>query len=281
MIYEVSGLAEAYKYVWGNGIDEALLRFGNGDIWYLDNQLGSVMALTDNNGQIIESYRYDVYGAVTVYDATGQRIDMTNYDNRYLFTGREYNWHTGLYHYRARTYHPYLGRFTSRDPVRVNSHVLMPVPHAMALTSVLSNWYAAFADNPVNFRDAWGTQAEAVAEALAKQVLKQIAKRIGAAAIPFAGWVLLGWTAFKAVRCYISYRGCLERVRQHCAWCAALSQTSTRWTAYDVEKCRRWLYKRCDTGRVLRCIFDTWFGSFEYPVLPSCCEIEAWLMAQN
>jgi len=112
---EVSGLTEPYRYVWGNGIDEALLRFGNGDIWYLDNQLGSVMALADDTGQVAEHYSYDVYGAVTVYDATGQQIPVTNYDNRYLFTGREYNWHTGLYHYRARTYHPLLGRFTSRD----------------------------------------------------------------------------------------------------------------------------------------------------------------------
>ena len=118
VIYEeVSGLTEPYRYVWGNGIDEALLRFGNGDIWYLDNQLGSVMALSDDTGQLIERYGYDVYGAVTVYDATGQQIPVTNYDNRYLFTGREYNWHTGLYHYRARTYHPRLGRFLSRDPL--------------------------------------------------------------------------------------------------------------------------------------------------------------------
>jgi len=116
VIYEeVTDLAEAYRCVWGNGTDEALVRLGNGDIWYLDNQLGSVMALSDSSGQVIESYSYDVYGAVTVYDATGQQIDMTNYDNRYLFTSREYNWHTGLYHYRARTYHPYLGRFLSRD----------------------------------------------------------------------------------------------------------------------------------------------------------------------
>ena len=112
---EVSGLTEPYRYVWGNGIDEALLRFGNGDIWYLDNQLGSVMALTDSSGQIVERYSYDVYGAVTAYDSSGQQISVTNYDNRYLFTGREYNWQTKLYHYRARTYHPYLGRFTSHD----------------------------------------------------------------------------------------------------------------------------------------------------------------------
>ena len=120
VIYEeVSGLAEAYRYVWGNGIDEALLRFGNGDIWYLDNQLGSVTALMNDAGQVIESYSYDVYGAVTAYDSSGQRIPVTNYDNRYLFTGREYNWRTGLYHYRARTYHPYLGHFLSRDPAEI------------------------------------------------------------------------------------------------------------------------------------------------------------------
>jgi len=120
VIYEeVSGLTEPYRYVWGNGIDEALVRFGNGGIWYLDNQLGSVMGLTDSSGQIVERYSYDVYGAVTAYDSSGQQIPVTNYDNRYLFTGREYNWHTGLYHYRARTYHPQLGRFLSRDPAEI------------------------------------------------------------------------------------------------------------------------------------------------------------------
>jgi len=145
---EVSGLTEPYRYVWGNGIDEALLRFGNGDIWYLDNQLGSVMALSDSSGQVIESYSYDVYGAVTAYDSSGQQISLTNYDNRYLFTGREYNWHTGLYHYRARTYHPYLGRFLSRDPnIKVSF-----VPQR-------NNPYN-FADVcPVTFVDPFGEQA--------------------------------------------------------------------------------------------------------------------------
>ena len=143
VIYEeVSGLTEPYRYVWGNGIDEALLRFGNGDIWYLDNQLGSVMALSDSSGQVIESYSYDVYGAVTACDASGQQISMTNYDNRYLFTGREYNWHTGLYHYRARTYHPVLGRFTSRDPIAI----------AMDSKYCLGS--------PVRFTDPKGTQPE-------------------------------------------------------------------------------------------------------------------------
>ncbi|RLE41777.1 hypothetical protein DRJ19_05265 [Candidatus Woesearchaeota archaeon] len=38
-----------------------------------------------------------------------------------MFTGREYNWQTKLYHYRARTYHPVLGRFLSRDLLRAET----------------------------------------------------------------------------------------------------------------------------------------------------------------
>jgi RHS repeat-associated protein len=37
-------------------------------------------------------------------------------ENRFLFTGREYNSDFGFYEYRARAYHPGLGRFMSEDP---------------------------------------------------------------------------------------------------------------------------------------------------------------------
>jgi RHS repeat-associated protein len=36
--------------------------------------------------------------------------------NRWLFTGRESDFETGLYHFRARAYSPRLGRFLQRDP---------------------------------------------------------------------------------------------------------------------------------------------------------------------
>jgi hypothetical protein len=35
------------------------------------------------SGNVIESYRYDVFGALT-------NINYSNYNNRFLFTGREY-----------------------------------------------------------------------------------------------------------------------------------------------------------------------------------------------
>jgi RHS repeat-associated protein len=43
-------------------------------------------------------------------------ITQSFYYNRFLFTGREYEGRFGIYHYRARAYHPRLGRFTSEDP---------------------------------------------------------------------------------------------------------------------------------------------------------------------
>jgi RHS repeat-associated protein len=44
-------------------------------------------------------------------------IASTAYGNRFLFTGREYATTFGIYEYRARAYHPGLGRFTSEDPM--------------------------------------------------------------------------------------------------------------------------------------------------------------------
>jgi len=39
------------------------------------------------------------------------------YNNTRLYTGREYDVETGLYHYRRRPYHAQLARFTNRDPI--------------------------------------------------------------------------------------------------------------------------------------------------------------------
>jgi RHS repeat-associated protein len=53
---------------------------------------------------------------VTIYDGAGVEIPTTNYNNRFLFTGREYAATLGFYEYRARAYNPTLGRFMSEDP---------------------------------------------------------------------------------------------------------------------------------------------------------------------
>ncbi|HZQ18310.1 MAG TPA: RHS repeat-associated core domain-containing protein [Terriglobales bacterium] len=65
---------------------------------------------------ILEYYRYDVFGQPAIYSPDNQVRQASLYSNRFLFTGREYNANFGFYEYRARAYHPGLGRFMSEDP---------------------------------------------------------------------------------------------------------------------------------------------------------------------
>jgi RHS repeat-associated protein len=120
--------AIAAKNLYGKGIDEVLMRTETGvnggqPFYYQHNHEGSVTHLTNAAGAVIESYKYDAFGAPTMYNGATQ-VDYSTYNNRFLFTGREYaaansaGYNAGFkfYEYRARAYHPTLGRFMSEDP---------------------------------------------------------------------------------------------------------------------------------------------------------------------
>lgn len=96
--------------VYGKRVDEMIERGARGADnlwhWYFLNQdhEGSVTHLTDSDGTILEKYRYDVFGTPSLYDGNGNSIQTTAYNNRFLFTGREY-FGAWVYDYRARLYH--------------------------------------------------------------------------------------------------------------------------------------------------------------------------------
>ena len=84
--------------------------------YYQQDHEGSVTHLLNTSGNVIETYKYDAFGAPTIYAANGTQRSSSAYSNRFLFTGREYANLFGFYEYRARAYHPTLGRFMSEDP---------------------------------------------------------------------------------------------------------------------------------------------------------------------
>jgi RHS repeat-associated protein len=111
--------AIAGKNVYGKGIDEILMRtdplVNSGQpFYYQDDHEGSVTHLTNASGAVIETYRYDAFGKPTINGNSS--ITSSPLGNRFMFTGREYISQFGIYEYRARTYHPGLGRFMSEDP---------------------------------------------------------------------------------------------------------------------------------------------------------------------
>ncbi|TWU16567.1 RHS repeat domain-containing protein [Allorhodopirellula heiligendammensis] len=77
----------------------------------------SVIALTNGGGAITERYAYDAYGTPTITDASGTARTVSVDNNRYTYTGREFDEALTLYHYRARMYDSVAGRFCSRDPI--------------------------------------------------------------------------------------------------------------------------------------------------------------------
>ena len=141
VLEERSGIGDVnQQYVYGGGIDEALemARDLNGDgtatgpgdqrLYYHQNTLGSVFALSDEGGAVTEGYQYEAYGAATVFaPSAGGAVDFDGADatiadgsqveNPYSFTGRRTDAETGLYYYRLRYMDADLGRFISRDPI--------------------------------------------------------------------------------------------------------------------------------------------------------------------
>lgn len=109
--YDGTGATLLRRYVYGPGIDEPVVRIdvsGSSSTPYYTHQdgLGSVVAMTDATGAVVDKYSYGIYGESNSLSG-----------NPYRFTGRRLDPETGLYYNRARYYSASLGRFMQNDPI--------------------------------------------------------------------------------------------------------------------------------------------------------------------
>ena len=106
------------RYTYGAGIDEVVtMESGGSSYTYHQDDLGSVRAVTDASGNLVEQYDYDAYGTPQIMDAAGNPRQSSAIGNTRLFTGRIFDTESGNYDYRARSYSPGLGRFLQIDPL--------------------------------------------------------------------------------------------------------------------------------------------------------------------
>ncbi len=77
--------------------------------WFHYDGLGSVVALTDESGDLLTAYRYDEYGLPFAGDIEA---------NRYTYTGQEWDGETGFYHFFARYYDARNGVWVTEDENR-------------------------------------------------------------------------------------------------------------------------------------------------------------------
>ena len=80
-------------------------------IYYVYGEQGNIRFITDENGVKVRSTEYDPFGNWRA--AIGQsNIHM-------LYQGQQLDPESNLYYLRARYYDPTIGRFISKDPVKV------------------------------------------------------------------------------------------------------------------------------------------------------------------
>ncbi|XZE34503.1 RHS repeat domain-containing protein [Pirellulaceae bacterium SH501] len=110
-----------HRYVYASYIDEPVVRKAAGTSgtihYYHRNQQYSITAVTTSSGSVAERYAYTAYGQPTILDSSGSVLSSSAINNRYTYTGREWDQTLGLYHFRARWMSGLAGRFMGRDPI--------------------------------------------------------------------------------------------------------------------------------------------------------------------
>ncbi|MFK7973700.1 MAG: RHS repeat domain-containing protein, partial [Rickettsiaceae bacterium] len=76
--------------------------------------LGSTRVLTDASGIVQNAYGYEAFGEVD--------YSLGTVENKYLFTGEQYDNNVGFYYLRARFYNPSNGRFVNMDTYAGRMH---------------------------------------------------------------------------------------------------------------------------------------------------------------
>ena len=124
------------QYVHADGLDRPVQEAVDGSVfWFHADVTGSIRMLTDVTGAPRGMYRYGPFGEDMIETAGAPY-------NRFRFAGRRFDPDLKSYDFRARQYHPVLGRFLQRDPLGITAD---------------PNLYTYAGNNPLTFTDPLGT----------------------------------------------------------------------------------------------------------------------------
>jgi RHS repeat-associated protein len=125
-VYRVSGGVGTYSY-------------------YHHDHLGSLTAITNAAGSIVEQDSYDAWGKLRTITGGSDSADSLTSAALFTYTGQENLAKVALLHYNARTYDPQVGKFMGSDPIAGHPY-----------STQGWNRYAYTENNPLNSIDPTG-----------------------------------------------------------------------------------------------------------------------------
>lgn len=152
---KANGLTEHKHYVEAAGMVFALFVSREGNLagqsattirYFHNDHLGSLSAISDENGQVVERLAYDPWGKRRNVNGTQDVLDsIVGWNTDRGFTMHEHLDEMGIIHMNGRVYDPLVGRFMSADPT-------LQFPYDLRSF----NRYSYVHNNPLSYFDADG-----------------------------------------------------------------------------------------------------------------------------
>ena len=146
-VYDVVGIA---GMIVEDGSDQ--------NMYYFDkNTLGDIVAIRNDDGDVVATYEYDAWGNVTVMDEYGYANTSSSFIgnvNPFRYRGYYYDTETGFYYLQTRYYDPTICRFINADNYELVA-TLSSVPGQL-------NMYAYCNNNPIMYTDETGESITAL-----------------------------------------------------------------------------------------------------------------------
>ncbi|MBO5045449.1 MAG: RHS repeat-associated core domain-containing protein, partial [Clostridia bacterium] len=177
---------------------------GESTYFYRKDAQGNIIALLDNDGDVVVEYKYDAWGNHAVLDANGADITDVNHIgvlNPFRYRGYFYDVETGLYYLKSRYYDPEIGRFITIDDISyidpetingLNLYAYCGNNPVMRMDSQGTNWWTDFWNGVGNwFADNWVKITIGAAFIVGGAVVTFFTAGMGTAGLLAAGSALL------------------------------------------------------------------------------------------
>ncbi len=169
---------------------------------------GNVICLMDEQGQVVERYRYTVFGETEVLTPDGQVITTSAVHNPWQYAGKRLDLETGFMAFGLRYYDPQLGRWITPDPAGLADG---------------PNLYAYVHNSPLRYFDQFGLLSVVASPSLALNQLHQEEPPASAGGFNLAAFSLTGFLigSFLSNQCvsilpFEKFMGSHRSIEDHC-----------------------------------------------------------------